>query len=108
MARKRRKRTCEGRGLAFDPLRLVGPGESSPGPEGEPAGFGEVDFLAAIDARSRELCEEAMDFVRRQMAANPGDSACEAFNEWTIQKLAGLQVLLEAMNRHLLMLSARG
>jgi hypothetical protein len=67
-----------------------------------------VDFLAAIDARSGELRGEAMDFVRRQMAANPGDSACEAFNEWTIQKLAGLQVLLEAMNRHLLMLSSRG
>lgn len=105
MARKRRKQSCEGRGLASDLLRLAGPGESPPDSAGDPSEAVGVDYLAAIEVRSRELCEEAMDFVRRQMAANPGDSACEAFNEWTIQKLASLQVILEAMNMHLVTLS---
>lgn len=58
-------------------------------------------MLAEIDRRADELRQEAMNFVGSLTLRDPGLTSCEAFNEWAIQKLAGLQFLVEVLNGNL-------
>lgn len=74
-----RKRTDQGHGLegADEP---VGP------------------YLEMVDRRAVELREEVSRFVAELRRGVPGISEAQAFDEWTLQKLAGLQIVVESMN----------
>lgn len=58
----------------------------------------EDDVTAAIDERSAELMIEARGYMADVCRDNPECTEREAFEGWAIQKLAGLQLLIEMLN----------
>jgi hypothetical protein len=63
-------------------------------------------MLESINVRSVELIQELREYTARAKEADPTNDDRSAFEGWTIQKLAGMQVALEVLNRHIVRLGA--
>ena len=58
-------------------------------------------MIEAIDGRSAELIGEARRYIASVRRTDPKCSERVAFEGWAIQKLAGLQLLVELLNMQL-------
>jgi hypothetical protein len=64
----------------------------------EPA---EDELIEAVNGRSAELMIEARQYIAGVRQVDPKCSERQAFEGWAIQKLAGLQLLVEMLNMQL-------
>lgn len=73
---------------------------------GFPFGPTEDELRADVGRRADELIGDLESFTRSALTADPACDDREAFERWTIHSLAGLQLVVEKLNRDVVRLGA--